>query len=70
VSVIDARTLRVVARIPVGRRPWGIALSRDGRWLVTANGVSNDVSLIDTATRLEVTRVRVGERPWGVDVLP
>jgi PQQ-dependent catabolism-associated beta-propeller protein len=70
VSVVDARTLRVVARIPVGRRPWGIAISSDGRWLVTANGVSNDVSLVDTATRKEVARVKVGERPWGVDVLP
>jgi YVTN family beta-propeller protein len=28
VSVLDARTLRLVGRVPVGRRPWGIALSR------------------------------------------
>ena len=48
----------------------GITLSRDGRWLITANGVSNDVSLVDTATRKEVARVKVGERPWGVDILP
>jgi YVTN family beta-propeller protein len=28
VSVIDAATLRVVATIPVGRRPWGVAVAR------------------------------------------
>jgi YVTN family beta-propeller protein len=28
VSVIDARTLRVIATIPVGERPWGVALTR------------------------------------------
>ena len=63
-------TLAVAARIPVGRRPWGIALSRDGRWLVTANGLSNDVSLVDTRARREVAKVKVGTRPWGVAVLP
>lgn len=65
VSVIDARTLRVVARIPVGRRPWGIALSADGRWLYTANGLSNDISIIDTRTHRVI---RVGQRPWGIAV--
>jgi YVTN family beta-propeller protein len=28
VSVIDARTLRIVKRIPVGRSPWGVVVAR------------------------------------------
>jgi len=56
----------VAATIPVGRRPWGIALSRDGRELYTANGLSNDVSVIDVSSRKVVRTIRVGQRPWGV----
>ncbi len=66
--MIDARTLRVNGRIPLGRRPWGIALSADGRWLYTANGLSNDISIIDTRTNRVVGSVRVGQRPWGIAV--
>ena len=36
---------KLLAEVPVGTRPWGIALSQDGRWLYTANGPSNDVSV-------------------------
>jgi YVTN family beta-propeller protein len=64
--VLDAGTLKAVARIPVGRRPWGLALSRDGRWLYTANGLSDTVSMIDTRTRHVVASIRVGKRPWGL----
>ena len=28
VSVIDARSLRVIRRIPVGKQPWGLGLVR------------------------------------------
>jgi YVTN family beta-propeller protein len=66
VAVVDAATRRVTRTIRVGRRPWGIDLSRDGRWLYTANGLSNDVSVIDTRTSRVVATVPVGVRPWGV----
>jgi YVTN family beta-propeller protein len=52
----------------VGRRPWGIALSGDGRWLYTANGLSNDISIVDTRTNRVTGTVRVGSRPWGIAV--
>ena len=44
VSVIDAATNAVVSTIPVGQRPWGIALTLGRKKLYTANGPSNDVS--------------------------
>jgi len=39
VAVIDGEQLTLVTLIPVGSRPWGIALTPDGRKLYTANGV-------------------------------
>ena len=50
VAVIDSESHKLLAEVPVGTRPWGIALSKDGRWLYTANGPSDDVSVIDTST--------------------
>ena len=40
VAVIDVkrRATQLVAEVPVGTRPWGIALSADGSRLYTANG--------------------------------
>jgi YVTN family beta-propeller protein len=52
--------------IPVGSRPWGIALTSDGRKLYTANGVSNDVSVIDTSTNKVIGTIKAGDGPWGI----
>ena len=54
----------------VGARPWGIAVSADGRTLYTANGPSEDVSIVDAATGKVRRRVKVGGLPWGVVVAP
>jgi YVTN family beta-propeller protein len=61
---------KLLAEVPVGTRPWGIALSQDGRWLYTANGPSDDVSIVDTSTLRAVKRVPVGRSPWGVVLGP
>lgn len=66
VSVVDAATHRVLGSIPVGRRPWGLVLTRDDRTLFTANGLSNSVSVIDTPSNRVVATIPVGNRPWGV----
>jgi YVTN family beta-propeller protein len=50
----------------VGARPWGIAVSPDGRRLYTANGPSGDVSFIDVAAGTVERRVATGGSPWGV----
>ena len=47
VDVIDAATLAVVARVPVGIDPVGIAVRPDGREVWVANHVSDSVSVID-----------------------
>jgi YVTN family beta-propeller protein len=69
VAVIDAATRRPSRMITqVGARPWGIAISPDGRRLYTANGPSGDVSFIDVATGAVTGRTSVGGSPWGVVV--
>jgi YVTN family beta-propeller protein len=64
--VIDAEKLALVTLIAVGQRPWGIAISPDGRKLYTANGLSDDVSVIDTATNKVIATVKAGDAPWGI----
>jgi YVTN family beta-propeller protein len=68
--VIDAVGDSVIGRISVGLRPWGIALSPDGRRLYTANGKSNSVSVIDTESRQVIATIAVGERPCEVLYVP
>ncbi|MEP7314412.1 MAG: hypothetical protein ABI859_17635, partial [Pseudomonadota bacterium] len=62
---IDTATHKVTASVAVGPRPWGLALSPDGRYLYTANGPSNDVSVVDAASFKLQGKIAAGEGPWG-----
>jgi len=57
---------QLLVEVPVGTRPWGMALSADGSRLYTANGPSNDVSIVDTAALRTIGKIPVGRSPWGV----
>lgn len=70
VAVIDTVANTILKFVPVGRRPWGIAVTPDGRKLYVANGVSDDVSVIDTATERAVATIPAGKGPWGVVIGP
>jgi YVTN family beta-propeller protein len=72
-SDLSASANYVVARIPVGRNPRGLALSADGSKLYVATRLDDAVAIIDTATRTvtgsipmgapaELTAERRGER--------
>lgn len=50
VQDLSASANYVSARIPVGRDPRGMALSRDGRKLYVANRLDDTISIIDTAS--------------------
>ena len=69
-NVADPGNPKLLAEVPVGTRPWGIALSTDGKRLYTANGPSNDVSIVDTATLKVIQRIPAGRSPWGVVLGP
>jgi YVTN family beta-propeller protein len=60
----------VVDSIAVGRRPWGIALSPDGKRLYTADGGTNTVTVIDIPRRQVIATVAVGEKPYDVLYVP
>jgi YVTN family beta-propeller protein len=55
--------------VEVGARPWGIALSPDGKTLYSANGPSNDISVVDLATNTVTKKIKAGSSPWGVIAL-
>ncbi len=52
------------------RSPVDLALSGDGRWLVTANQTSHSLSLIDTQTKHVVDEVRCGDHPLDLEFIP
>jgi YVTN family beta-propeller protein len=66
VSVIRTADNQIEATIPVGKRPWNMAVTPDGQKLYVANGRSNSVSVIDTRRLEVISEVPVGELPWGV----
>jgi YVTN family beta-propeller protein len=66
--VIDPASNKVSGSVKVGQRPWGIALTEDGKKLYTANGPSDDVSVVDTDRLQVIKTIPVGKIPWGVAI--
>jgi YVTN family beta-propeller protein len=64
VSRIDPRTNAVVATIPVGADPFGIAVGEGSVWVANRRGFS--ISRIDPSTNKVVAAIPVGNRPQGV----
>src|SRR6266852_4390768 len=64
VSVIDTATDTVIATIPVGLNPFGVAVSPDGSKVYVTNLSAGTVSVIDTATNtVSATISNVGSPP-------
>jgi YVTN family beta-propeller protein len=57
VSVIHTATNKVVATIPVGTFPFGVAVTQDGSKVYVANRGSGTVSVIATATNTVLTTI-------------
>jgi YVTN family beta-propeller protein len=70
VSVIDTTTDTVIATIPAGIGPAGVAVTPDGSKAYVANEFANTVSAIDSATNTVSATIPVGLNPWGVAVTP
>ena len=68
VSVIDTARNTVVATIPVGQYPNGVAITPDGAHAYVANQGDGTVSVIDIARNKVVATIRVGAGPVGVDI--
>ncbi|MGI9469659.1 MAG: beta-propeller fold lactonase family protein [Rubripirellula sp.] len=55
---------------PLDRSPVDLALSPDGRWLVTANQIANTVSLIDINSGAVVDEASCGDYPVDIAFTP
>src|SRR5262249_47508407 len=51
IAVVDATTHKATKYLLVGQRVWHMAFTADEKYLLTTNGVSNDVSVIDVAAQ-------------------
>ena len=60
----------VIATIPVGNGPVGVAVSPDGTTAYVTNTADSTVSMIDTATNTVTTTITVGSAPNSVAVSP
>ena len=68
VSVINIATNAVVATVPVGTFPAGVAVNPAGAFVYVTNRDSNNVSVIDVHTNTVAATVPVGTQPIGVAV--
>ena len=64
VAVVDLDRLEVGRRLELeGASPRGLAVTPDGKYLLTADQKSGDVSVIDTASMAVVRRITIGKNP-------
>lgn len=70
ITVLNARTLQVIRRIPTGKTPIIGTFSPDGRLHITGHVADTEVMAHDTKTFKEVWRAKVGTNPDKVGVHP
>ncbi len=70
VSVVDTATNTVIATIPVGNSPVGVAVDPAGRRVYVANSSDNNVSVINIKTKKVRRTIPVGTDPEGIAVNP
>ena len=70
VTVISARTNKIVREIAVGETPHSEAMSPDGSRLAVTSYSGNEVFLVNTATEEEYATIRVGRMPLDVTYSP
>jgi len=63
VTAFDGATGKVLATIPVGKAPMGLAIPRGSNKLYVGNEGSNSVSVISVARREVIATIDVGSRP-------
>jgi len=72
IEIIDILSGEVIDRIKlhVGDRPWELAITPDGKYLLVVNKGSNTVSFIEIFSMLEVNRVNVGNGANSILIHP
>jgi YVTN family beta-propeller protein len=70
VTVVRTADNVVIATIPVGRRPIGIAVTPDSQYVYVATSEDNTVSVIRGSDHTVITTIDVGEWPYGIATTP
>ncbi|MEQ1593566.1 MAG: beta-propeller fold lactonase family protein [Casimicrobium sp.] len=70
VSVVDVSTGMIVAIVPVGAAPIGVAVAPGGGLVYVAEHNSNSVAVISTNTNTVLAQISAGTKPMGVAVSP
>jgi YVTN family beta-propeller protein len=70
VSLIDQKTYTEVARVEVGKEPHHLYPKPDGRSLIVANAMSNDLHFLDPATGQVQRRIRNIDDPYQIGFSP
>ena len=70
VSVIDVSSNEVIATVPVGNDPNGVAVSADGERVYVTNFLSNDISVLDATAQVAIGALVAGDGPVGIAVDP
>ncbi len=71
VSMIDLSTLQVIRRVhPSDVAPRGLAVTPDGRYVVTSNKNTKDIAIFNAARLQLVRRIHIGDNPEFVKINP
>jgi DNA-binding beta-propeller fold protein YncE len=71
VSLIDLNTLKVIGRVqPSDIAPRGLAVTYDGKYVVTSNKNTKDLAVFSTSPLSLVKRIQVGDSPEFLRINP
>lgn len=70
VAIIDSRTDKVVATVPVGNVPHQVAVSETLGKMITSNTADNTISIIDLRSLQEAITVSLGNEPEHMEISP
>ena len=71
ISVIDLNTLKVTRRVqPSDIAPRGLAVTLDGRYIITANKDTSDLAVLSTPRLDLVKRIHIGDNPEFLKINP
>jgi YVTN family beta-propeller protein len=68
--IIDARTLELVAKIPVGFAPEHLAVSPDGRWYYQGNPEGDSITVIDMQSLKAIKTIEGLAEPLNITFTP
>ncbi len=69
-SIVDRQSMTEIRRIPVGREPHHAILTPDGKDLIIASTVTNELQFVDPVTGQERRRVRNIIDPYQIGFSP